>query len=321
MELKIGLVGAGSMGRNHARVISQSPSSALPLVYDSDASKADVLARDFGASVTDSIAALSECDGVVIAATTSAHAAIARELLAAGVPILLEKPLSGKQVEVREILEQSKTNSIPMMCGFVERYNPALATALSILDEPVVHLYSCRHSPRNLRTFSSVIGDLLIHDLDLTCRLAQGPSSSVQGNTWAPPGVAYPEIADCSIRFGSDMLAVQTASRWAQQKIREVRIATDSLLIDVDLLRVTVTVYRNKSQTGVSERGVASYRSETVIDVPYVRHSGEPLAMQLEHFCDLIRGDVDADIERASIAPPHDLAFAVARSAGTGDEI
>ncbi len=309
------------MGRNHARVISQSVDSSLSAVFDNDVSRAEIVARDFDASVANSVSSLTDCDGVVVAATTSAHAAIARELLNAGTPILLEKPLSGKETEVREILELSSAKSVPIMCGFVERYNPALATALSILDEPVVHLYSCRHSPRNLRTFSSVIGDLLIHDLDLTCRLAPSLSTSVHGNTWSPPGVTYPEIADCSIRFGSDMVAVQTASRWAQQKIREVRIATDSLLIDVDLLRVTVTVYRNKSQTGVSERGVASYRSETVIDVPYVRHSGEPLAMQLDHFCRLIRGEVDATIERATIAPPHDLAFAVARSSGSGDEI
>jgi predicted dehydrogenase len=309
------------MGRNHARVVSQSSESSLSVIYDNDTSRAEAFARDFGASVAKSVSALADCDGVVVAATTSAHATIARELLDSGTPILLEKPLSGKESEVREILDLSSARSVPMMCGFVERYNPALATALSILDEPVVHLYSCRHSPRNLRTFSSVIGDLLIHDLDLTCRLAPSASTSVHGNTWSPPGVAYPEIADCSIRFGTDMLAVQTASRWAQQKIREVRIATDSLLIDVDLLRVTVTVYRNKSQTGISERGVASYRSETVIDVPYVRHSGEPLAMQLEHFCRLICEDVDADLERATIAPPHDLAFAVARSAGTGGEI
>jgi predicted dehydrogenase len=321
MSLKIGLVGAGSMGRNHARVISQSTSCSLAQVFDADPTRAELATRDFGGRVASDLSSLSDCDGVVIAATTGAHAGIANYFLDAGVPILLEKPLSGVAGEVDEILNMSKAKTVPMMCGFVERHNPALATALSILDEPVVHLYSCRHSPRNLRTFSSVIGDLLIHDLDLTCRIAPAANAAVHGNTWSPPGVAYPEIADCSIRYGTEMLAVQSASRWAQQKIREVRIATDSLLIDVDLLRVTVTVYRNKSQTGISERGVASYRSETVIDLPYVRHAGEPLAMQLEHFCSLIRQEVDADQERDSIAPPHALAFAVARSAGSGEQI
>ena len=309
------------MGRNHARVISQSTSCSLDKVFDSDPARALAVSTEFGAEVTTSIDSLTDCDGVVVAASTAAHTEIARSLLSAGVPILLEKPLSSSEGEVQEILDLSTSMDVPMMCGFVERFNPALTTAISILDEPVVHLYSCRHSPRNLRTFSSVIGDLLIHDLDLTCRLAPILQPTVHGNTWAPPGIAYPEIADCSIRFGAEMLAVQTASRWAQQKIREVRIATDSLLIEVDLLRVTVTVFRNKSQTGINERGVASYRSETVIDVPYVRHSGEPLAMQLEHFSGLIRGGVDANLERATIAPPHALAFAVARSAGDGDQI
>ena len=104
------------------------------------------------------------------------------------------------------------------------------------------------------------------------------------------------------------MTAVQSASRWGQRKIREIRISTDSLLLELDLLRVTVTAYRHRSQEGGNEGGSMSYRSETMIEVPFVRHSGEPLALQFSHFLDLAEGIADASLELATIEAPHVLA-------------
>jgi predicted dehydrogenase len=184
-----------------------------------------------------------------------------------------------------------------------------LVTALSLIDEPVVNLHAMRHSPHNPYVSASVVQDLLIHDIDLALRLSSGGVlPDVRGTNWTPPNSNRSEVVECVLRFGTEMLANLSASRWGQRKIREVRIVTDRQLIEVDLLRVNVSVYRNISQSVVE--GGGPYRAETVMDVPFVRHRGEPLALQLAAFVELVGSD-DAtmvDAERASILPPHQVA-------------
>ncbi|HZU76913.1 MAG TPA: gfo/Idh/MocA family oxidoreductase, partial [Dehalococcoidia bacterium] len=79
-------------------------------------------------------------------------------------------------------------------------------------------------------------------------------------------------------------------------------------LYEVDLLRQDLTVYHHRAHELTAG---PTYRAETVMDVPFVRHRGEPLALQLQHFIDLLDGRVDADAERAGILPPHELAARV----------
>src|SRR5262249_10139963 len=145
---------------------------------------------------------------------------------------------------------------------------------------------------------SNVVTDLLIHDIDTALRLSNdGSQPKVAGTLWAPDGSTGPEIADCVMQFSNGMVANLSSSRWSQRKIRELRVATDQWLYEIDLLRVSVTVYkhvRHWAEFGDSR----SYRAETVVDVPFIRHSGEPLGLQLDHFLDLVEGTRDAAAER-----------------------
>ena len=94
-----------------------------------------------------------------------------------------------------------------------------------------------------------------------------------------------------------------------------MRISTDDLLLELDLLRVTVTAYRHRSQGGGNEGETMTYRSETMIEVPFVRHAGEPLALQFDHFADLIAGEADTKSELDSIELPHVFAESIERAA------
>lgn len=297
------------MGANHARIISESDRADLAVVFDANKSVCEQAARMWGSRSASDISELDGCDAVIVASSTASHAMVADRFLSLGIPLLVEKPLCNTLNETLLLIQRAAESKVPIMCGFVERFNPAVNTALNMIDGPVRHLSSYRHSPFNPRASSGVVTDLLIHDLDLTARVA--PSSlptSVGSALWSPSENSFVETADCTLQYGGQMTALQSASRWGQRKIREIKISTDSLLLEIDLLRVTVTAYKNKSQGGGSPSEPMTYRSETVIEVPFVRHAGEPLALQFDHFLDLVSSAADMTQELATIEAPHQLA-------------
>lgn len=308
MAIRVGLIGLGAMGSNHARIINESSRANLHRVFDANKAVCERVASSLNTVAAASLEELEDCDAVVVATSTASHASIAEYFIQRGTALLIEKPLCGTLEETQDIIQRSKSQGTVLTCGFVERFNPAVTTALKMIDGPIRHLSSYRHSPYNPRASSSVITDLLIHDLDLTTRLApSGSLPKVGASTWKPSEHSFVENADCTLQYGDEMTAVQSASRWGQRKIREIRISTDGLLLEVDLLRVTVTAYRNRSQGGTTEEPM-TYRSETMIEVPFVRHAGEPLALQFEHFQNLIDGVADSSAELATLEAPHVLA-------------
>ncbi len=181
---RVAVVGAGNMGANHARVVAANPRVELAVVIDVDAERADAVAGPLGGAGSSDLAAAADCDAVVVAATTEAHLDIALPLLEGGVSCLVEKPLADDLTAVDQLIAASESSGAALMCGFVERFNPAVVGARSLLDGSPVHLLGIRHSPHNPRTRSSVIDDLLIHDIDLALDLLGGSVVSVDGGHW-----------------------------------------------------------------------------------------------------------------------------------------
>jgi predicted dehydrogenase len=201
------------MGQNHARVIRSSTEVQSLLMYDMDQAALHRACEVFNGKSARSIEDFQDCDGVVIAAATASHKELANQLLEMNIPLLIEKPICEDYLDTEAIVNKSQQLEVPLMCGFVERFNPAISTALKILNGPVRHLYSYRHSPMNNRATSDVVTDLLIHDLDLTARIA--PSEivpTISSTHWTPSGRRYSEAADSIFRFGEEMTAVQSAS-------------------------------------------------------------------------------------------------------------
>jgi len=132
----------------------------------------------------------------------------------------------------------------------------------------------------------------------------------VTGGSWSPAEGGDAEIADCTLQFENGAIATLSASRAGQRKLRSVQIFTRSTLADIDLLRADVTIYRNVRQEQPDTRAL-TYRAETIIDIPFVRHTGEPLGRQFEHFLDLIEGHADAQAELDGVIPPHEVAHLV----------
>ena len=307
-KARIALVGAGTMGANHARVVSQSSRATLELVVDVDGARAAGMASRYGARSSEHLEDALTCDAVILATPTQFHLPAALTIIEAGLPLLVEKPVSLDLEDVEQVCAAARTGGVALVCGFVERFNPVINLAKQLLDEPPIHLVAMRHSPRDPRNVGSVIHDLLIHDLDLALLLFGADEvARVSGSSW-PTGDGSAEIADCTVQFASGALATLSASRVGQRKLRSIQVLTPSLLLDLDLLRADVTVYRNVRQEQPDETVALTYRAETIIDIPFVRHTGEPLALELDHFLDLCEGSGDGKLEIDRIIASHVLA-------------
>jgi predicted dehydrogenase len=303
---RILLVGAGSMGSLHARVVSQSSVADLGVVVDPREAVGRELAERFGAEWRPEIGDLAGFDGVIVAAATEAHPALATEVLESRVPLLVEKPVADGLQTTLELLALSERMGVPMMCGLLERFNPAVLTAQALIEEPL-YATAVRHSPYAPRIRTGVAWDLLVHDVDLAVRILGGEPNRVSGavEQFHPNSVPGAEdVAEVVLGFDSGALAQISASRIGQRKIRSLNIHDLDRLIEVDLLRRDVTVYRHVSAQPADLDG-RGYRQQTVIEIPELVTSQEPLAAQLQHFTNLISGTADADAERKSIIPSH----------------
>jgi predicted dehydrogenase len=303
---RILLVGAGSMGSLHARVISQSPSADLAMIVDPRPDVGSAVADRYGATWAPSLDTLDGIDGVVIAAATEAHHELAMAVLAQSIPVLVEKPVAASLDQTLEIIDESRLRNVPLMCGLLERFNPAVLTAKAMTEAPV-HVSAIRHSPYVPRILTGVSWDLLVHDVDLAVNLLGGEPTEINGSLgyFHPNSVAGAEdVAEVVLGFPAGGLAHISASRIGQRKVRTLTIHDIDKLIEIDLLRRDVTVYRHVSDQAVTDDG-RGYRHQTVIEIPELVTAQEPLAAQLDHFVGLIDGTRDAELERASIIPSH----------------
>lgn len=316
---RILLVGAGSMGSLHARVTAQSAGATLAAVVDPRPEAGKLLADRYEAEWRDDLGSLTDIDAVIVAAATEAHFEIAREVLEAGVPLLVEKPVTDSLDRTIEILELSAKRDVPIMCGLLERYNPAVLTAMSVINDPI-HVTGVRHSPYAPRIRTGVAWDLLVHDVDLALQVLGGAVRDIEAavgqfHPSSAPGAE--DVVEALLKFDNGAVASVSASRLGQKKVRSLVIRELDRMVEVDLLRRDVTVYKHVSGEAATDDG-RGYRQQTIIEIPELVTSQEPLAAQLDRFLGVLAGTVDADAERNSILPSHQVVARVkAASAAT----
>lgn len=303
--MKVGLIGAGNMGALHARVVSENTESSLAFVVDPDLERAHTVA-DMHGTVALPEPDLRACDAVIVAAPTHHHVDVALEVIEAGIPLLVEKPLADDFEGTRTLIERSEAVGVPLSCNLVERFNPAVMLASSIIENPV-QFSAVRHSPYVSRVRTGVASDLAIHDIDLALRLFKATPTEVT----AEYGYPHPDsdadsedVALFNMGFANGGVASVSASRVSQKKIRSLSVAELDRLIEIDLLRKDVTIHRHVKHEHITDDFFA-FREQTIVDIPVIPAAREPLAQGLDHFLGLCRGDIDPDQERATLIAPH----------------
>lgn len=293
-RLRTVLVGAGAMGANHARVLAQAAAVDLVRIVEPREEVGRRVAGQYGVPWAADLDRLHGVDAVVVAAATEAHTDLARQVLGAGLPLLVEKPLANRLADCEELVGTARRVGVPLMCGFVERFNPAVLTVQPLVTAPV-HVAAVRHGPYAPRIRTGVAWDLLIHDVDLCLRLMGTEVSQVRAGL----GAGHPEsqagaedVATAVLTFPGGRLAAASASRIVHRKVRTITINELDRTIEVDLLRRGVTVYRHIS--GDAEgRG---YRQEAIIEILELVTSREPLAAQLDRFVAIATGAADPGV-------------------------
>ena len=241
--LRVAVVGAGVFGRNHLRVYRELEEAGadvrLVAVVDSDASAARAAAEKFGVPAFESIEAClaaTRIDAASICVPTVAHADAAAALLAAGIDLLIEKPLASNLEDADRILSIAFENDRVVQAGHLERFNPAVTAARAHLNQPMffeVHRLSV-FTPRSLDI--DVVLDLMIHDLDIVLSLVNSPVHEVRA-VGLPVLSRKVDIANVRVEFVNGCVANFTASRVSTERVRKLRFFQPHQYLSLDFAR------------------------------------------------------------------------------------
>jgi len=242
--LRVGVVGVGIMGSNHARVFAGLPGTELVGVADPDRKQAEFVANTLGCNAVDDVESLLalDLDAVTVAAPTHLHRDIALTCIARGVHVMVEKPVASTVEEGREIIGAAKRAGVTLMVGHVERFNPAVeAIKEAIRNEDILSIAITRVGPFPPRMSNvGVVIDLAVHDIDLIRWFTDSDIIEVQPQLSS--AVAEREdIALLQFRTASGVLAHINTNWLTPFKARSVTVATRGKYVTGDLLTRQVT--------------------------------------------------------------------------------
>ncbi|WP_060873073.1 Gfo/Idh/MocA family protein [Myroides odoratus] len=244
--LKIGVLGAGHLGKIHLRLLNQSEKYELVGFYDPFAENANKVAQEFGYTKFDSIDELIQAVDVIdIVTPTLSHFDCAKKAIEAGKHVFLEKPITTTVEEAEAIIDLAKQYNVLGQVGHVERFNPAFVAVSSKIENPMF-IETHRLAEFNPRgTDVPVVLDLMIHDLDAILSVVDSPVKHVSAS-----GVSVlsesPDIANARIEFENGCVANVTASRISMKNMRKSRFFQRDAYISVDYLEKTCEVVKMK---------------------------------------------------------------------------
>jgi predicted dehydrogenase len=269
--VRIAVIGAGSFGRNHLRVLRQLGDATLAAVVDTDAKRAAEAAAQFQcAAVTDLSALRDRVDAAVVATPTVTHADIGCELLAAGIDVLVEKPIAESTAAAQRLIDTAAQHGRILQVGHLERFNPAVSALSKLVSHPLffeIHRLSL-FSPRSLDV--DVVLDLMIHDIDIVlCLTRQLPEEiRAAGISILSPKV---DIANVRLAFAGGCIANLTASRVSTERVRKIRLFQPRQYLSLDYARQDLMAFE------VSPENQIGFQSVSV-------EKDEPLKLELASF-------------------------------------
>ena len=295
-KLKIGVLGAGHLGKIHLRLIQESSAYELVGFYDSQPQIAAKISKEFGyPSFSEVDSLLDEVDVIDIVTPTISHFELGKKALEKGLHIFLEKPITATVEEANELVSLAKAKGLLGMVGQVERFNPALMAANPYINTPMF-IETHRLAEFNPRgTDVSVVLDLMIHDIDAILSVVQSKVIDVQAS-----GVSIisetPDIANARLRFENGCVANLTASRISMKTMRKSRFFQRDAYVSVDFFEKKTEVVRMQNAPESAEdfamilENAEGVKKQIFFDNPEVKE-GNAILMELEHFADAINNN------------------------------
>jgi predicted dehydrogenase len=269
LSKEIAVIGAGSFGKNHIRVVNETPGAELTFVVDSDLARA----REHAGSVpvtSDYRDVIGKVDAAIVAVPTIAHAEVGCALLEAGIDVLIEKPIAPTLEEADRLIEAADRNGRIIQVGHLERFNPAILALEKVATLPLffeVH----RMSVFTLRSLDvDVVLDLMIHDLDIVLAFARAELTDIRaaGISILSPKV---DIANVRLEFADGCIANLTASRVSTDKVRKLRVFQPRQYVSIDYAKQAAATFTVGGPEGIAFEQLAI-------------EPGEPLKLQFAAF-------------------------------------
>jgi predicted dehydrogenase len=291
VPIRIGVIGAGGLGRHHVRILRDLPAAELVGFHDHNTARSAEISEALGVPSWAALEPLLDAvDAVSVVVPTMAHHRVAMAALARGKHVFVEKPITVSLEEADELLERARTAGVVLQTGHVERFNRAVRAALPAVDRPRF-IESDRLAPFTPRGADvAVVLDLMIHDIDLVTTLVGAPVTEVAA-MGVPVLTPTLDIANARLTFANGAVANITASRVSRDRLRKLRIFQPSGYLSLDLGTGSAEFYRLRRDLDLASMAAAPQALENFVErVTLDAPDGEPLGLELSAFLDAIAG-------------------------------
>jgi predicted dehydrogenase len=333
-KIKVAVLGTGSLGQHHARIYTELHAAGqveFTGIYDAHAETARNIAAKHQLRVFPSIAeAAAASDALNIVTPTVTHFGIAKELLAQGKHVLVEKPMTDNSAQAAELCELAQQKNCVLQVGHVERFNPVFKFLEDAATEP--KFIEChRLSPYPARSMDiGVVLDLMIHDLDIVLAFVKSPVTSVDA-VGIPVLSKSEDIANARLRFANGCVANLTVSRVSPEKMRKIRVfsggTTTPSYISLNYAKQEGFIYRTARDdewessafrkllalAGSNATVVSEFAGKKIVREPVPIAKDEPLKLELQHFVNCVREKQTPMVSGESAKQALDLAFEITR--------
>jgi predicted dehydrogenase len=329
--LKIAVIGAGSLGKEHVRIYAElARAGALQLtgLFDSSVETAQKIAAKHNTRAFATLAeAAAASDALSVVTPTTTHFQIAKMLLEQGKHVLLEKPMTDNAAQAAELVQLAQQKKAVLQVGHVERFNPVFNHLEKVATDPrFIEAHRLSSYPAR-STDIGVVLDLMIHDLDVIMAFVKSPVKSVDA-IGIPVLSKTEDVANVRLRFQNGCVANITASRVSPERMRKIRVFSggdNPTYISLDYraqegytLRVArdgeeessllKKLLRSKDSTIVSE-----FAGKRIVREPVPIEKAEPLKVELQSFVDCVRARQTPVVSGASAKLALDVAFEITR--------
>ena len=316
--IKVGVIGVGSMGQNHARIYFHSENAQLVAVSDAYEEQAKKVARHYNAKAYTNYQEMlqqEDIEAVSIAVPTSLHQEVALAALNAGKHILLEKPIAPNPEEAQSIIDKAEDKKLKLMIGHIERFNPAIQELKARLRKGELgEIYKIdvqRIGPFPSRiTDVGVIVDLSVHDLDIIHYLIEDTPVRIYAETQQHLHPHHEDSVTTLLRYSKGALVILNINYLSPTKVRQLRIFGKKGMFLVNYLDQELYFYENKGFTSDTWESVTEGDMKKIII-----SKKEPLQVEIEAFLDCVNNKGDSPVSGTQGVEVLNIAHAILKSA------
>lgn len=295
--IKVAVIGAGMMGRNHLKTYKALPGVELVGVYDIFSDAAQKAAEMFGIKAFSSMEEVAaSVDAVSVVTTSVTHADVGEFFLNKGIHCLMEKPLATTEEGCRRLIDAAAKNNVTLLVGHIEQFNPAVEQMHKILSDTskIRSLTAQRMSAASGRiTDVDVSMDLMIHDAEIVLSLVKSPVKNILASSVKTPDHAEgKDYITALLEFENGVTASMTASRITQARVRTLTVSTDTNYIDMDFIGQSINVHSQGRMPYVNQDSIPdwmNYGLKGSVEQLFIP-TNQPLTAELTHFVNCING-------------------------------